>query len=302
MGMSSKCSRVWRKFLTGFLSLAVVVTSGWVGDGLKGTCLFELWLGKCGTGCSALLWRPLAAAGLFGLFMYGLYQTAKGLLPIRHLEPTPNVRGRRVLIAALSPFGAKVQQIDEQWQVLEMLKDEKSGSPPKTVDLCGDLDKDISAFTAAKWRWPGQHFLRALRPHVQAERGELKDLVLIGSSGSYGSFDSLDAAKELAQLYAKSATVHLHPDAISFEDIEALQQTFDWWIKFFREKSIAEKDIILDATGGQKTTSIAAAITTLRWERVEFQYVQTEPAKRGEAIRAIGFNVVVDTVHKGADI
>ncbi|MHB1592310.1 MAG: hypothetical protein ACYCTW_12395 [Sulfuricella sp.] len=258
------------------------------------------------------MWRPLAAAGLFGLLTYWLYQTAKGLLPIRLLAETPNVQGRRVLIAALSPFGAKVQQLDGQWQMLEVLKEKKNENQPsdedasnkiqaKIVNLSGDLDKDILAFTTAQWRWPGQQFLRALRPHVLAEADKLDHLVLIGSPGSRGSYGSLDAAKQLALLYAETATVHLHPEAIGFEDIEAMQQTFDWWINFFREKGIAEKDIILDATGGQKTTSIAAALTTLRWERVEFQYVQTEPAKPGEEIRAIGFNVVVDAAHKGVD-
>lgn len=300
MVMLSKLTNTERKILTALFSLVIVVTSGWVGDGLKGDCLFLPWW-ACETGYSALLWRPLAAAVLFCLSVYGLYQTAKGLLPIRHLEPMPNVRGRKVLIAALSPFGANVQQSNNQWQVIERVKKSanENATQPKSVKLTGDLDYDISAFTKAKWRWPGQQFLRAIRPHVQT--GELKHLVLIGSPGQYGSFDSLDAAKQLANIYAKTATVHLHSAPIHFEDIEALQQTFDWWISDFLDKGIAEKDIILDATGGQKTTSIAAALTTLRLERVEFQYVQTEPATPGEEIRAIGFNVVVESPNKGVD-
>jgi len=82
---------------------------------------------------------------------------------------------------------------------------------------------------------------------------------------------------------------------VDFEDIEALQTRFDHWIEHFRAQGIAEPDIILDATGGQKTTSIAAALTTLRWNRIEFQYVQTRKPNN-----VLGFNLAVDTGPRGA--
>lgn len=282
MAKSNKHNNTLRKILAALLSLTVVVTSGWVGDGLKGDCLFQPWL-ACGTGCSALLWRPLAAAVLFGLSLYGLYRTAKGLLPIRHLAPTPDVRGHQVLIAALSPFTPQPNFEAGKWVVAEATADGKS------ITLSGNLDNDIAAFSDMDWRWNGQQFLRAMRPHLQSH--SLTNMVLIGSSGHSGSFDSRDKAEQLAKLYAPSLKVHCHPEAVDFEGIEAMQQAFDHWIEHFLAAGIDEKEIILDATGGKKTNSISAALTTLRWERIEFQYVQTD----GNDPHVIGFNVVVES-------
>ena len=289
--MTTKPTPTLRKVLAASLTLTTIVTAGWVGDGLKGECLFEPWLGACGESHLSLLCRVLAAGVLFGLSLYGLYRITKGLLPFRHLAQTPSVAGHRVLIAALSPFTPQPRVEADNSVVIE--------DGDKRVVLTGNLDTDIGAFTTMSWRWNGQQFLRALRPHVQART--LEHLVLLGSPGPRGSFDSLAAAEQLARLYAPSVAAQHHPVAIGPEDIESLQQAFNMWIERFRKQGIAEKDIILDVTGGQKTTSIAAALTTLHSDRIEFQYVQTEPKKPGEEIHVIGFNVVIDTAQKGTD-
>lgn len=283
--MKRKLISTLRKWLAVLFSLATVAASGWVGDGLKGDCLFLPWLGSCQDNLTAILSRVIIAAGLFGLFFCVLYFIAKELLPIRHLAQTRGVTPHRVLISAISSF--KPLPTIEDGAIL--VKDESNN---KRVDLTGNLEQDINAFTAQGWRWNGQQLLRALQPHLRT--GALEYLVLIGSSGDHGSFGSFDAVKTMVKHYAPNVTVHYAEKPVDFEDIEALQTTFDHWIKVFVAKGIAEKAIIIDATGGMKTTSIAAALTTLRWRYVEFQYVQTN-----DQPQAISFNVVVETTEKG---
>jgi hypothetical protein len=274
------------RFLAGLLSLATVVASGWVGDGLNGQCLWQPFLGDCGAAAPlALLLRAMIAGLLFWVSIMLLYRVAKRLLPVRHLARTPQVGAHAVLITALSPLRPKPVFEDGRWVVT-------NGS--LRVALTGDLKQDIDAFTALDWLWNGQQFLRCLKPHS----ARLRHLVLIGSPGDRGSFDSLEPARDLAQLYAPAAEIIIHPDPVGPEDIEGLQACFDRYIEQFQEAGFAQREIILDATGGQKTTSIAAALTTLRWEHIEFQYVQTEADPPGGEIRAIGFNLIVDN-YKG---
>lgn len=271
------------RFLAGLLSLLTVVSSGWVGDGLNGVCLWEPFIGACAAGAHpSLAVRVVVAGLLFWAAVFLLFRTAKRLLPVRHLARTPSVSGHKVLIAAISPLKPKPMQKNGHWVVIE---------GDKRVVLSGNLKEDIDAFTALAWRWNGQQFLRSLKPHTQT----LRHLVLIGSPGDWGSFGSLESAKALVSLYATQADVLVHPDPIGPEDIEGLQTCFDHYIEHFHGLDVPQREIILDSTGGQKTTSIAAALTTLRWEGIEFQYVQTEGDPPGSEIRAIGFNLLADS-------
>lgn len=55
------------------------------------------------------------------------------------------------------------------------------------------------------------------------------------------------------------------------------------------EEKISEEDIIIDVTGGQKTTSIAGALVTLN-SQVTFQYVQTN-----EPYNVVAYDVVIQS-------
>jgi hypothetical protein len=270
----------------------MVVTSGWVGDGLKGECLFQPWLGECGNDPWRMLCRTLPALAGFLVSALLTYHLAKGWLPVRHLAQNQTVRPHKVLIAPISLFNPLPECSGGTFRV----KDAKSGNE---VVFTGDLANDIEAFNKLGWRWNGQQFLRGLEPHVAS--GDLADLVLIGSSGKFASHAGLGVTKQMASLYS-TANVHLHTEAINFEDIHTLQQVFDGWIKTFDDKGVPEREILLEATGGQKTTSIAAALTTLRWSQVEFQYVESKDVVvAGEKPNVISFNVVVEAPQKGLE-
>lgn len=220
--MKQKRNSAQDRFLAGLLSLTTVVTSGWVGDGLNGQCLWQPFIGNCGDDApNALLVRVAVAGLLFWASIMMLYRVAKRLVPVRHLARTPAVAARPVLIAAISPPRPKPVFENGKWTVSE---------GTRQVVLGGDLAADIDAFTTLEWNWNGQQFLRCLKPHV----GHLRHLVLIGSPGKRGSFNSLDAAKSLAQLYAPEAAIVTHPEEVGFEDIESLQACFDLYIEQFQ--------------------------------------------------------------------
>jgi hypothetical protein len=267
-------------------ALGAAVSSGWIADGLKGECLFEgiAFVGPC-TGASAVpgLGRVLFAALVFAVSVFYLYRLAKRLLPVRHLSASGNVRQHRVLMAALSPLRCELIERDGGPWVRGRDRDGRTYEIP----LDGDIQRDIDAFTQAGWPWPGQQFLRALRPHITA--GRLTDLVLLGSPGDGGSARWRPQAAELARLYVPGLNIECQDAPVGFEALEDLQGRFDHWIEHFRAAGVPESQIILDVTGGLKTTSIAAALTTLRWNRIEFQYVQT-----AAPFDVLSFNLTVD--------
>lgn len=276
-----------------FWSLLLVVSSSWVADGLNDDCLWVWLLGECRTGSGLPgAARVLFSAGLFGVAALFVYRIAKNIVRVRHLARA-EVKPHAALIAAISPFSAQLEQTAEG-NVLTG----QQGAAQYRVLLCGRLGEDIEAISNAKWHWQGQQFLRALQPHIDS--GELRHLVLIGSDGERGSFASLDLAERLAQLYSPDLSVERDLVPVEFENVESLQQCFDGWIDQLTDAGLSEADVIIDATGGFKTTSIAAALTTLHRPQVQFQYVPTVPSASDGKFHVIAFDVVAESLQRQA--
>jgi len=68
---------------------------------------------------------------------------------------------------------------------------------------------------------------------------------------------------------------------------------FNKAIDVFKEQGIAEREIIIDITGGQKTVSIAGAVVTLN-KNVTFQYVQTIPDESGKH-KILAYDVIIQS-------
>lgn len=275
--------RVIRSITVLMLSLLVIVSSSWVADGLNGSCILEPVLGDCVcSGHWQLMIRTAGAFIIFVLATFCLYSLAKSFVPVRHLAQV-KVKPHAAMIMPISSLNPVPEENNGNWIVQDKKNEEKK------VTLSGDLAKDIEAFDSIEMRWNGQQLLRALAVH----RSRLHQVVLIGSEGDRGSFRTLSNVKNIIRFYLPDVLVEVHQEPVDFEDIEALQSVYERYINDFLAKGVSEKEIILDATGGQKTTSIAAALTTLRWKRVEFQYIQTGGNKE-----ALAFNVVVESPEK----
>lgn len=123
--------------------------------------------------------------------------------------------------------------------------------------------------------------LRAIYPHLDG--GTLRQIVLVGSPDPDGSFNDIEDAMKLIervtgmspQVVNGLAGVRKSAQPVKFEDFEKLSEVFHQEIKTSR--ALDDKggnDVMLDATAGYKTASIAAAMFTLH-DEASFQYVHT---------------------------
>ena len=100
---------------------------------------------------------------------------------------------------------------------------------------------------------------------------------LIGSQDSdeyQGSFPKLQYAGELIRHYIPEVNIISHTLPVDFEQFNEMKNTLHTGITAMKKLGFREEDMIIDVTGGQKTTSIAGAVVTL-FSKVTFQYVQT---------------------------
>lgn len=147
----------------------------------------------------------------------------------------------------------------------------RSGAIESAFTLLGDdLAADIGR-VAGRWNW--QQILRGIQPHLP----RVERVHLLGSPGDDGSFAWLPRCKEMLALYLRSdVEVRIHPRAVDFESVDDVIQAIRSLVDDETDRSrVSERDVIVDITGGQKTTSAAAAVVTLN-SRVTFQYVSAE--------------------------
>lgn len=133
-----------------------------------------------------------------------------------------------------------------------------------------DLTEDITALHNTNWPW--QQLLRAIQPHRS-----LRKVILIGSKpggNRSGSFDLVPTcAKLLAPYVPDGCQVQIHSEPVPFEDFNSIKRTLRD-IVLSEARTFGEGSVVIDVTGGQATTSIAAAAATIGTEAI-FQYVQT---------------------------
>lgn len=163
---------------------------------------------------------------------------------------------------------------------------------PESLTLSDDLDADIHHIENLKqtqrlmWRW--EMPLRAIRHHI----GKLKTITLICSPESICQVRwfcailerYLDLKNNTFWIYGKEehraslikctdlATHRL--EGWNFEAFDDLSRALLQRLRMFRKAGINEKEIMIDFTGGQKVTSVVAAMVTIN-RQVKTQYVQT---------------------------
>ncbi len=249
--------------------LMMAVGGGWLGDALgeqfhvlTSGGLIEPWR----------IAKAVAGAGLFFLGAWCLYRNRREYLPAQILACSPGAPPARVLVLFVSPRNF---DLDDGYTLVM-----RNGARRQ---LHGDAEQDCLPGGVA-WNW--QPLLCALRPHLT----RLERIRLIGSAPverQQGSHVELEVCAGLLKRYLPAGvTVESHPQPVDFEDMDALIET----LQRVRDKAEAQgyrdRDIMIDCTGGQKTTSIASALFTTRHPRMQFQYVSTRN------LQVISFNVV----------
>lgn len=268
------------------LTLLLIASSSWISDAIKGDCLFSFFwdVTPCGLDKNFILYLPVAVF-LFVFSSRKLIEEGQKLFYI-NLQPVSGVKPHRVLIMAVSALNPRPQK-DENDNIV--IKDERNG---KCVTLTGNIKNDIEAFTAQDFRANTQQLLRAVEPHLDGHT--LEKVFLIGSEGDKGSFVMLETVRTMLLQYDANLNISLHgkeEHGIRFEDVDSLRNEYEKLIleaKKISEKNYTEDDIILDATGGQKTASIAAAMTTFSNSNLKFQYVET----MGDKPQVLTFNIM----------
>ncbi|MFA7061722.1 MAG: hypothetical protein WC156_13005 [Pedobacter sp.] len=225
-------------------------------------------------------WHIVGGMAVVMLFLYSfakLYAHRQVFQNIRGLRQQKCTRGYRGLILMPSASNHKTFCMPDNKDCFMELNG---------ICLEGkSLQEDIDKLNGEKLNW--QQLLRCLLPHTHS----LDALFVIGSKDAeefdtktnkkttrYGSFVAIDSVQRIVNQYCTRNPKLLRFDTpVDFEDFTNLQAAIIEGLNLMRrDYGIEEEDIIIDVTGGQKTTSIAGAAVTLN-RRVAFQYVQTNP-------------------------
>ncbi len=129
------------------------------------------------------------------------------------------------------------------------------------------IEKVNESSTIKSWRMP----LEAIKYH----KPRLERVIVITSDKSSKHFN---AFKELLkEVFGKEVSDMLVEKKVkSFENIKELFNALNEIYKELREDKFRDRDTIIDITGGQKTSSVAAAFMTAYYSDREFEYVSTE--------------------------
>ena len=209
-----------------------------------------------------------------------LYSYRKIFLAVRTLEQIYSCKPHACLILLLSTSNIVLPVFSFPLEITD-----RNGNKATLKGI--SLEEDISALNNINyWNW--QQLLRGLTPH----QSSLKYAYLIGSKDSErmkGSFGFLDYAETLIKKYCPSVRIFKAEAPVNFEDLKELTKFIYGSVHQIKELKISEEDIIIDVTGGQKTTSIAGAVVTLN-SQVTFQYVQTN-----EPYNVVAYDVVIQS-------
>lgn len=237
-----------KKTLLAVISLLLVTVAGWFGDALKGDCLFR-------RNCEGWDWISITTAlFIYLLLMWPAYRIGRKLMDVKVLARSGTLKQKSAMICFVS-IGTVPIKGSDGWII------KKDG---KTYRLTGQLSDDIDIGLKDS-RHPLQQILRAVLPHKSIRHFE----VLYTSA----SKNLIDSYKQILTEYFPD--ISIDERETNFEDLDVLLADIDRSIKNIRRKKISEADMIIDVTGGQKTASIAAAITSMKYENMEFQYVST---------------------------
>ncbi len=251
------------------LAFILICTQSWVANGVQGSALFEWWSGgfvcnAASCACSFWVVQICLLAVSLGC-AYWLYHRRRSFMPvhIQHIGQPGKIHPHQVLILTLS-------RCSWQWtpNKLERDKGEHCDLPD---DLAGALPVMEQLGEREKFSW--EQLLRAIDEH----KSELQHIVLIGSKGKQGTVQKVEQCEKMIRHYFPLHTT------LTFEQREADFESLDELLGVYRNlvdsNKNRKKDVMIDVTGGTKVVSIAAAMVSLEYPEIEFQYVETSGNK-----------------------
>lgn len=261
-------------------ALLTIIFGSWAADGLKGEALFSSLFSYIKDYQYAQIVIAIMVFVLFVCFFLLLYKHRNEFFAVRVLLQQPCL-SRSCLILFLSTPNIPLPVKDFPWELTDRDK--------KTAKLEGKSLEDDNKVLCSIDYWNWQQILRGLIPH----KNKLGVLFIIGSKDGKrlkGSFLSLSGAEKLIKQYLPDLRIEKYNKAIDFENFEELIKCLNETISTIKQSGFSERDIIIDVTGGQKTTSIAGAAITFNNEDIVFQYVETN-----EPYEVLSYNVVIQS-------
>ena len=188
------------------------------------------------------------------------YFVAKRLSRSRRLLDHPATRkDASALMLFLSPIGEADQPtVDEELGLV--------------------TDPTVRQKFKGSWRMP----LEAIGYHLSRVDGlALKHVMVITSKKTVDDYARFEMLVKKLTLGVALDVQHVATlkdgafrDGVDFLSPRALEDTIEYVYEFYRKKEIGEREVVVDITGGYKTTSIAGAIVALKENR-RIQYVES---------------------------
>lgn len=197
-----------------------------------------------------------------------VYTAPALILRTKHIRRADGVRPRAILVAVVSTT---------PWHWRDGMLIHREGA---TADVGpfqpGRLQEALEKMKTLKPNYAWEQLLRGLAPHVS----RLRKVVLLVSDQTKGR---LSECAQMLRFFLGLEGVEVIGREGQFDKLDQLLDVFEEII----EDADDPGEVMLDITGGKKVSSVAAAMATLRYPEVEFQYVDTEGNKE-----VISFNVV----------
>lgn len=227
-------------------AILIFIVAGWLPDGIA-----ELFQKECISGVCKIV------VSLSILFYIGL-----------QLKKATKYSGKIEVISE-PPHQAKALAIF--LSVLSMQEDAQKRQLEAIEKVLSDKDLLQKEIEKTSWYMP----IIAIKYHEQS----LKFLYVFTSSGKNPSSSLMPTFKRVINTIFSGINVEEFPKGgMDFENVKEVFEKVEEFYQEMKNKGLNENDIIVDITGGQKTNTIAAAISTLARGR-KFQYVSTRDKK-----------------------
>jgi hypothetical protein len=240
------------------------------------TTILELM--RSGTGLVAGLVAVFVLSGAFLIGTCVLWIYRHRFYPYKVVYEINECRPRKALIVLLSKSNHPLSDIPDV--APQLLSDNDITLSYESLVADAQHVAELKATTAIGsgrsqyWNW--EQMMRGVGGQHEHQQRQLKEVHLIGSCGTAGSFGELEQAKEFLGRYFPAdsgVTVALHETCVNFENFGQTSEAIRTVVDDIKTRSMKDRDIAIDVTGGFKIVSIAGAAVTFQNNDLLMQYV-----------------------------